>query len=106
MVGKVLVRGVRGLLALRQPVTQPVLVGQEEPHLPAPALGNACTRPLGSVFTSPRAALQKNNKARLSPWLRARYSSSLSCGTVVLPGADSFLSHSASTSLEHRPTSW
>lgn len=42
----------------------------------------------------------------LSPWQRARYISSLSCGTVVLPGAVSFLSHKACASLEHSLTSW
>lgn len=42
----------------------------------------------------------------ISPWQSARYISSLSCGTVVLPGAVSFLSHNACASLEHWPTSW
>lgn len=41
---QVLVGDVRGLLTLWQSVTQPVLMGQEQPHLPTPALGNTCTQ--------------------------------------------------------------
>lgn len=40
---QVVVGGVRGLLTLGQPVTQPVLMGKEQPDLPTPALGNTCT---------------------------------------------------------------
>lgn len=41
---QVLVGGVWGLLTLGQPVTQPVLMGKEQPHFPAPALGNTCAQ--------------------------------------------------------------
>lgn len=40
---QVLVGDVQGLLALGQSVAQPVLMGEEQPDLPAPALGNTCT---------------------------------------------------------------
>lgn len=41
---QVLVGGVWGLLTLGQPVTQPVLMGKEQPHLPPPTFGNTCTQ--------------------------------------------------------------
>lgn len=41
---QVLVGGVWGLLALGQSVTQPVLMGKEQPHLSPPALGNTCAQ--------------------------------------------------------------
>ena len=37
---QIVVGGVRGMLTLGQSVTQPVLMGKEQPDLPTPALGN------------------------------------------------------------------
>lgn len=145
---QVVVGGVGGELTLGQSVSQPVLVGKEQPDLPSPAFRNTCTQRdtqtimedqrtakthklnyfwliLGRLhnnfealsrtydlsYTGPDSTLcpiktHTHTHTHLSPWQRARYSSSLSCGTVILPGAVSFLSHNASASLEHWPTSW
>lgn len=40
---QILVGGVRDVLTGGQSVTQPVLMGKQQPDLPTPAFGNTCT---------------------------------------------------------------